>query len=467
MHTYAHAYIHICQGLTTTAAKRSLVALIPRSAKALLQSLPALEFAVMHETKRRLLETFRRESLPFFADLSDDGLRNAAQKSTLQLNLSPNDVITEQGEPGRAFHVVLAGSVTAVRTPSADAPSAASRHSSSRGPFRARSASFIGTPSPREGRGSVQVHDDPNSWTLVPGQYFGEMPLIFSGTVASATYKTDVGGTILLTLPREGFHALFANDPSLLAEVHIKLLREKATLQDVLNHRRARVLFAQFLERQKYGTSNALGFYTAITRYKTVGEIESLPHAFLAISQSIVGEFVLRHSPNAVNLTHEARTEILEAHMSGPVSPRLFESSAVHIFKKLQDEQLPAFYDSSLFRGLLDTLGSYSPELLSTDDADESEVRSDLQQLTLHRRGRTNSATSTSSSASASQSASQQGAPAKQGAAALKLPLQQMAESAGAAASRSANPFQLPPELQGNAIGKKVAGASLNNHLSA
>ena len=227
---------------------------------------------------------------------------------------------------------------------------------------------------------------------LVSGSYFGEMPLLFSGKQQVATYEAGPSGCGVIALPRTAFLSLFADDKSLLAEVHIKLMRENCTLQDIVDHRRARRLFANHLDNRRLGASHTLDFHTAVDRYEKVCKAD-LPAALLVISQSVVGEFVMRRSPHAVPLSDESREVILAAHArgtthiqaltshtpmlshsqpsplctTGAVPASILNKEADASFQALSTNDLPGFLESSAFQELLSSLGSYSAELVATN----------------------------------------------------------------------------------------------------
>ena len=158
-----------------------------------LELMPELSSQIMFDTRRKSLEMFRNDRMPFFADLADDRLRQAALSSSLELDLesSSGAICTQAGESD-AFYIVLGGSVNAVRFPDelqdrlpslGDGDSFASSSttfgsqsvSAGESRFSKRQVSY----SKISIRGGASP--DLNSWQLEAGQYFGEMPLLFPG----------------------------------------------------------------------------------------------------------------------------------------------------------------------------------------------------------------------------------------------------------------------------------------------
>ena len=208
-----------------------------------------------------------------------------------------------------------------------------------------------------------------SEWLVNAGGMFGEVPLLYVGQGSAATYtptsydSDGLGNTSLLLVPRTLIHSFF--DATLLAEVKIKLLREEASLVDILDHPTARRLFALHLDSRRLGASHALAFHTAVNRYIKVHDLATLPAAMLCISQSLVGEFVMRRSPHVVTMSDESREAILEAHKVGAVPHPMLEAEASTIIQTLTKVDLPGFCSSAVYQDLLSSVGSFSAELVA------------------------------------------------------------------------------------------------------
>jgi len=181
-----------------------------------------------------------------------------------------------------------------------------------------------------------------------------------------AAFRSGPNGCSLVSLPRTAFLSLFSGDHSMLAEVKIKLLRDRCALDHLLDHKRSRSLFSNFVDARRMGMSKCLDFHKAVESYCKVESV-NLPAAFLAISQSVVGEFVMRRSPNVVPMSDAARRDILAAHSKGAVPSKLFLVEDKRIFDELEEVDLPAFTTSRNFQEHLTTIGANSNELLSAD----------------------------------------------------------------------------------------------------
>ena len=168
---------------------------------ALMQVAPSLEAGIMLHTKERLMQVYRQLRIPFFAELTDKKIKSAAEHSLLEhwnvrrpsaLCLSvgsyprsccvrgtreqAGDVVCHKGDDGKAFYVVVSGGVSVAEA------------------------------------------------ILAPGNYFGEISMLMSEQPVTATCTAKARST-LLALPRDGFHALFADEPELAAYMRIKSKR--------------------------------------------------------------------------------------------------------------------------------------------------------------------------------------------------------------------------------------------------
>ena len=216
--------------------------------------------------------------------------------------------------------------------------------------------------SPSLGSAAAAARAD-QAYQLQPGEWFAEIPLLTNEGGYRASYRAGPHGATLLAFPRGALLTGCAADRSLIAEVHLKLLRQRCSLHHILDHRRARALFSAYLDSCRIGASHALNFYLAVRRYERVQALD-LPAALLSISQSIVGEFVHSRSAHAVHLsTDDAREQIMSASERGAVPIGIFLRESTAIFEMLQVTYVEGFLASPPFLDLLRVLGAYSTEL--------------------------------------------------------------------------------------------------------
>ena len=375
------------QGGSAVAKTKALVATVGKhELDTFFGHLPELQSELVSDTKRHVLSMLRAVKLPFLSDLNDEQLKTISREATLHLDCPARVPICTQGETPDALYVVLTGTVRATRQKDLEAEVAAGETSAPKAPSpapapdRVSFATDVTDASTAPPTDMVKLRQSrkfsisrasgsrpgETTWTVRPASSFCEVPLLYQGEGSTATYEPGLEGCTLLALPRTSFLALFAEDESLLAEVCIKLLREAVPLQSILNHRRARRLFAMHLDNRRLGASHTLEFHAAVRRYGKVGAL-GMPAALLVISQSIVGEFIMKRSPHAVAISDESRSTILAEHAKGRVPVDILLREAEHIFSALTSVDLKGFVSSAPYQEFLSRLGSYSAELVAAD----------------------------------------------------------------------------------------------------
>ena len=73
---------------------------------------------------------------------------------------------------------------------------------------------------------------------------------------------------LLTVLPHDGFLSMFTDEPRLRAYMRIKILRRHCTLQDLLDHSRAKDLFRNFL-KSEYADESLLA-WEGVAAYKAL-----------------------------------------------------------------------------------------------------------------------------------------------------------------------------------------------------
>ena len=204
---------------------------------------PALERGILQHTKERLLQVYRQARTPFFAELTDAKLRSSASHALLR-HYEDGEVICTKGGEGTEFYVVVGGRVCV---------------------------------DPAGGGGAGR--------TLQPGGYFGEISMLLHDQPIIATCTAETR-TTLLVLPHDGFLSMFTDEPELRAYMRIKILRRHCTLQDLLDHSRAKDLFRNFL-KSEYADESLL-FWEGVAAYKALDAADARRPA----AKALVDEFL-------------------------------------------------------------------------------------------------------------------------------------------------------------------------------
>ena len=165
---------------SATASQRTLCLLISKANfLKFLNQAPALENALMLSTKRFLLQRYAAMNVPIFSHMSEQLLDQASNLATFK-HLSVGEVVYRQGDPPKAFYVVLHGSVEMKTVRKAQASSRDGPQTSSRedGP-QTSSREYLDGSFKKESRGlaesmiSVTADGTSSEHTLTVGQHFG------------------------------------------------------------------------------------------------------------------------------------------------------------------------------------------------------------------------------------------------------------------------------------------------------
>lgn len=347
---------------SANAAERSLfLAVSKENFRSFIGVAPALEASVNSYTKTRLLERYRALRVPFFADMGEEHIQRASELSSL-VHLQPGEIICRQGEPGEAFYVVLDGEVRVRQVPSNKMVAGginSRRDSDDPGAARGDDLSYsstgsVGSTSSKAGGGNAfaDLTKAKDVDVLRSGRYFGEISVMLPDTMCTATCSAaEASKCTLLALPRAAFQQLFGHDRSLIAELHLKLMRKECALSHVLNHKLARPLFEKKLQAEY--ADEALQFYDGVAAYAQRPTAE-LP----AAARALVDEFVRKGAPQEVNIPDEQRKEIL-ANLEASCTSTLFARAQKEAYDLMARDTYRRFVREDEFQALLDTLGSY------------------------------------------------------------------------------------------------------------
>ena len=119
-------------------------------------------------------------------------------------------------------------------------------------------------PAESEQRGLVKMLMTPAERKLGVGQHFGEVGVILPQTPCIATC-TAVSKCSTLVLMSDDFMELFGRNRKLIAEMTIRLLRSRCTLQSVLNYPAARAIFEVHIEKEY--AQESMHFFDAAEDY--------------------------------------------------------------------------------------------------------------------------------------------------------------------------------------------------------
>ena len=219
--------------------------------------------------------------------------------------------------------------------------------------------------------GEHTQHTD--EWQLGYGQYFGELGLMLPSAPLSVQYRAGAAEVTLLVLGATPFLGLFARDSSLLAELRMKVHQKNASLMTILEHRRARALFVEYLRKHGHGAEARLHFYEAVTQYMQL-EPAGFTAAARTIAEGIVVEYIPDYAMSRVELPPQTRKEFLNALRDGQSDkyPELLERSREEVYAELEKTCLRPFTSSEPYTHMLQAL---------SEGNDLSELQHELQEF--------------------------------------------------------------------------------------
>jgi len=209
---------------------------------------------------------------------------------------------------------------------------------------------------------------------IIPaGHAFGEGALLMPGSVADSTYRSISAGCTLLVVPRPCFYQLLDKDMTLLAALHVKLLRGEASLKAILTHPRARAAFAGFLQKvcADYHSLDAYESMHAYARLSPAG----LHHAARTVGEAIVTDFLLPSSPKPASVSEATRNTVLinlgatrGLSVQNAWPPDLFAAAEAELEELIRRHYMPQFTEHPIFEHILLLLGNYDADNLFPPD---------------------------------------------------------------------------------------------------
>lgn len=188
---------------------------------------------------------------------------------------------------------------------------------------------------------------------LGPGSYFGELSLLEASSQLRTATVTTVDRSLLLSVDKESFRTIFGNaEGPLQAEFELRLLRESACLQHVLNHPLGMTSFRDFL-LDEHAEEN-LDFVTAIISF----QLDNANGSHIQTkAQVIFDKYVSEASQSQVNLPAKMVDEI--KHVLGTKSAHLglFLDARREIMQMMEQDNFSRYKQSRYFKAFKERLG--------------------------------------------------------------------------------------------------------------
>mmetsp|Transcript_13801 Transcript_13801/g.24515 ORF Transcript_13801/g.24515 Transcript_13801/m.24515 type:complete len:571 (-) Transcript_13801:1819-3531(-) len=232
-------------------------------------------------------------------------------------------------------------------------------------------------------RGSVEVYVGQNKVReLGPGSYFGEVGLV-SDSPHSATVKVAPGeDAFMLECSQEDFRALFVGEPAVLAEISLRVLGKKATLEDVLKHHLGKEYFSKFIAKE-FAQEN-IDFWVAVEQLESIARrrVRKSVLGSLNIQASNVTKHkkgMLVEQANEIYKTYLAKDATRQVNVSGALFKaietkmenqeydfKMFNDAKNEVFQLMSKDNFSRFQDSDEYQELMEKVGVYEQKRAST-----------------------------------------------------------------------------------------------------
>ncbi len=291
----------------------------------------------------RMLSKLTSLGIPFLDGISEESFKSLTDQVEIH---EPEDgeVIFREGDVGDRFYIIVNGSV---RVDSSDM-NTKKEQSNASGDLEAKDKTEP-TPS-RKGE------------YLCAGSYFGEMAL-GCDTPRSATVTVSGKKTILLSVDKESFLAIFASSKNALAEFTLRLLRKSAELKHVLDHTFGRSMFKNYLRRNF--AEESIDLWIAANEYKSKftnsdngsSDSDHNKEDLEKIAKDIFATYINEDADKQANLPHSIRAPLEKSIEEGHIVEELFDPAINEIYNLMVRDNYARFKKAPDFIEFFKCLG--------------------------------------------------------------------------------------------------------------
>ena len=273
-----------------------------------------IEATLTTSIKKRMVSKLSSLGIPFLTGIPEEMLTSLATSVSIQ-EVPMDHVIFRQGDVGDAFYIIVHGSV----------------------------------------RVETNHNEENNLGTLGPGQYFGEMSILFSDKhTRNANVVVSSDKAILLSIDKDSFQRIFvsSNNPVLAAEFELRVLKYSANLKHILAHPLGVTSFRDFLEKEHAGEN--IDFWSAAEDFSSC-TCESVR---TEKAKSMWLLFCADYADRQVNLPHSISSELDECiNTKNRFDPDLFDAAKKEIFKLMEKDNFARYKNSTEFSAFMSRLG--------------------------------------------------------------------------------------------------------------
>mmetsp|Transcript_17663 Transcript_17663/g.32526 ORF Transcript_17663/g.32526 Transcript_17663/m.32526 type:complete len:570 (+) Transcript_17663:415-2124(+) len=297
-----------------------------------MKSLPSLGEEVEKSVNERATVNVIAERIPVFRSMSKRKQHLLAEVCTMQRHNKGEVILEEGGMLPRKFFIITRGTVEV----------------------------FIGKEKVR---------------TMGLGAYFGEVGLV-SESPHSATVKvSDAEDAYMLECSQDDFRQLFVGEPSVLAEISLRVLGTRATFEDVLRHPLSREYFSMHVEKE-FAKEN-IEFWNAVENLESISrrrvrksvigalkvsakDVTASKKRMLATQASdIYDTFVAPKAPKQVNLPDPIVKKIKSQIEQDKLDFKMFAEAKSEVLALMSKDSFARFQSSASYAELLNRIGVY------------------------------------------------------------------------------------------------------------
>lgn len=289
---------------------------------------PQLKEKMREVMKQRMVSKLSSLGIPFLDGIPPSSMQLLTDQVEVQ-DYNEGEIIFSEGDVGNRFYIVVHGGVKVEKV---ERNEPLSVHDN------------------LDHIGITRTDSTRNLGILKAGNYFGEMALV-SDTPRSATV-TSVDKTILLSVDKDSFRTIFANNPNSFSEFTLRLLQGSSELKHLLGHSLGMQTFRSFM-KQNFAEEN-VDFWNSVNEFKNSkhDQEETRNRA-----NNIFDTFCKEGAKYQVNLSYDMRSNIEKSLSEPSIHHNIFDESLNEIYKLMVRDNYARFKQTSEFFDFFKYLG--------------------------------------------------------------------------------------------------------------
>lgn len=292
---------------------------------------PQIKEKMREVMKQRMVSKLSSLGIPFLDGIAPSSMELLSNEVEVQ-DYDDGEIVFREGDVGNRFYIVVNGGVKVEKIEKEEAEPLSSHDY-------------------EEHSEKSKIDSMRNLGILKAGNYFGEMALV-SDTPRSATV-TSIDKTILLSLDKDSFRTIFANNPNSFSEFTLRLLQGSSELRHLLSHSLGMQTFRSFM-KQNFAEEN-VDFWISVNEFKK--NYEDNQEESRNKASNIYEVFCKEGAKCQVNLPFDMRSHIEKSLSETFIHHNIFDESMDEIYKLMVRDNFARFKQSSEFVDFFKYLG--------------------------------------------------------------------------------------------------------------